>query len=81
VNWLRILWVGLVAGVVFAILDALINANPMGARALAFYKPIARGQFRMPPDALIYILLAGILEIYLLGLVSGLLYKPRKTVS
>lgn len=46
-NWLRILWVGLVVGVAFVLLDAVINANPIGAKSLAFYKPIARGQFLM----------------------------------
>lgn len=47
-NWLRILWVGLVVGVAFIILDAALHANPIGSNALAFYKPIARKQFLMP---------------------------------
>ena len=33
---------GLVAGVVFLVLDGLINANPIGQRLYAAYRPIAR---------------------------------------
>lgn len=46
-NWLRILWVGLIVGVAFVLLDFAFNANPLAAKALAFYEPIARGQFLM----------------------------------
>jgi Family of unknown function (DUF6789) len=34
--------VSIVSGILFAILDGLINANPVGARLLEAYKPIAR---------------------------------------
>lgn len=127
---------GLIAGVVFVMLDALINANPIGANALAFYKPVARGQFlmpvgivtdiisglvivfffallypslptssgilkglvfglmlsffrvvmnaaasfamfEMPAGSLLYVLLSGILEMTLLGFLTGLLYRPK----
>jgi hypothetical protein len=48
VRWLRILWVGVVVGVVFVILDVVLNANPLGAQALEFYAPIARDEVLMP---------------------------------
>jgi len=35
-------WVGLVAGIAFAGLDALINANPLAQRLYAAYRPIMR---------------------------------------
>jgi|GEM_PF-467382 len=47
-KWLRILWVGVVVGVVFIILDALINANPLGIKALEFYTSIMRDGILMP---------------------------------
>jgi hypothetical protein len=36
-----VILVGLASGVLFAVLDALINANPLAQRILAAYKPIA----------------------------------------
>lgn len=47
-RWLRILWAGIVVGVVFVILDAVLNANPLGAQALEFYAPIAREGVLIP---------------------------------
>ncbi|HYG57837.1 MAG TPA: hypothetical protein VD902_07205 [Symbiobacteriaceae bacterium] len=38
----RILLVGLGSGALFAMMDGLINANPMGVRAMAAYRPVAR---------------------------------------
>lgn len=63
-NALRILWVGLVAGLVFVILDALINANPVAQRLYAAYKPILRTSVNAPLgvafDLLFGIVMAGI---------------------
>jgi hypothetical protein len=39
---LRQLFVGLIAGVLFLILDGLLNANPLAQRLYAVYQPIAR---------------------------------------
>jgi hypothetical protein len=39
---LRYLLVSIGSGVLFGVLDALINANPLGARLNELYKPIAR---------------------------------------
>lgn len=38
----RLIAVGLGAGLLFAILDVLLNANPLAQRLYAVYKPIAR---------------------------------------
>lgn len=135
-KWLRILWVGVVVGVVFIILDALINANPLGVKALEFYTPIARDgillpvgivsdlvsgflivgffalfykslptssgivkgiifgliagylrvvmnvaasftMFKMPAGSALYTLCAGMVEMVILGLLAGLLYRSH----
>jgi len=39
---LRVLAVGAAVGVVFAILDGLLNTNPVAQRVYAVYRPIAR---------------------------------------
>ncbi len=44
----RIAWVGVGAGLVFAILDGVLNANPLAQRLFAFYKPVAREAVRAP---------------------------------
>ncbi len=38
----RYVVVSVLSGILFAILDGLINANPLGRRSLEVYKPIAR---------------------------------------
>jgi hypothetical protein len=40
--------VGIGAGVVFAILDGLLNANPVAQRVYAAYRPIARESVNAP---------------------------------
>lgn len=47
-NALRIIWVGLLAGVLFIILDALINANPLAQRFYEAYRPIMRASINAP---------------------------------
>jgi hypothetical protein len=38
----------LIVGIAFVLLDFIINANPIAAKALSFYLPISRKQFLMP---------------------------------
>jgi hypothetical protein len=45
---LRFLTVGVGVGVVFAILDGLLNANPVAQRLYAVYRPIARQSVNAP---------------------------------
>ena len=66
-NWLRILWVGLVVGVAFIILDAVLHANPLGARALEFYLPIAR-EGTLIPVGIASDLVSGFLIVLFFGL-------------
>jgi len=42
----RYLVVGAASGILFGILDGLINANPLAQRLYAVYKPIARASIR-----------------------------------
>jgi hypothetical protein len=42
---IRTILVGLGGGVLFGVLDALINANPLAQRLMAVFKPIARTSF------------------------------------
>jgi len=44
----RILAVGLAAGLMFAVMDGLINANPTAQRLYAFYRPIVRESVNAP---------------------------------
>ena len=46
VNAYRILAVGLAAGLMFAVMDGMINANQVAQRLYAFYRPIARESVR-----------------------------------
>ena len=39
--------VSIIGGILFGVLDALINANPYAARLFEFYKPIARTSVNM----------------------------------
>ncbi len=43
-----ILIVGLIGGLLFAVMDGLINANPLAVRLYAVFKPIARAKLNMP---------------------------------
>jgi hypothetical protein len=45
---LRVVLVGVGAGVVFAILDGLLNANPIAQHVYAAYRPIARESVNAP---------------------------------
>jgi hypothetical protein len=40
--------IGLAGGVLFGIMDALINANPLARRLMAAYQPITRTEFNAP---------------------------------
>lgn len=56
--------VGLISGILFAVMDTLINANPLAVRLYAVYKPIARTSVAIPAamaiDLAYGFLLAGI---------------------
>lgn len=55
--------VSLISGVLFGVMDGLINANPLAVRLYAVYKPLARSSLNLPAGILIDliwgILLAG----------------------
>ncbi len=44
----RVLAVGLASGLLFAVMDGLINANPVAQRLYAAYRPIARTSVNAP---------------------------------
>ena len=44
----RVLFVGLAVGLLFAVLDGLINANPIAQRLYSVYRPIARQSVNAP---------------------------------
>ncbi|HTT65516.1 MAG TPA: hypothetical protein VMG35_26895 [Bryobacteraceae bacterium] len=60
----RILLVGLAAGVAFAVLDGVINANPVAQRLYAVYLPIARESVNAPLG-LTFDLISGIVMAFL----------------
>jgi hypothetical protein len=45
--------VSIASGVLFGILDGLINANPLAQRLYDVYKPIARGSVNLPAGVVI----------------------------
>ncbi len=45
--------VSLVSGILFGVLDGVINANPLALRLYAVYKPIARTSFNLPAGLVI----------------------------
>lgn len=45
---LRVVAVGVAAGIAFAVLDGLLNANPFAQRFYAAYKPIVRSSVNAP---------------------------------
>ena len=44
----RVLIVGVAVGLAFAVLDAILNANPLAQRLYSAYKPIARQSVNAP---------------------------------
>lgn len=44
---------GLVSGILFGVMDGLLSGNPLAARLLAAYKPIARTAINIPAGVLI----------------------------
>ncbi len=66
---LRVLIVGAGAGVVFAVLDGLLNANPVAQRLYAVYKPIAR-QSVNAPLGLAFDLVSGVVMAALFALLA-----------
>jgi hypothetical protein len=65
----RILAVGLAAGLMFAVMDGLINANPMAQRLYAFYRPIVRESVNAP---------LGVLFDLVSGIVMAILFVALK---
>jgi hypothetical protein len=67
---IRYLVVSLINGIVFGIIDGLINANPFAQKIFQIYKPIAKASINVP---------AGIIIDLLYGLIMGwvflLLYR------
>ncbi len=60
----RVLLIGAAAGVAFAFLDGILNANPLAQRLYAAYRPIARSSINIPAGLAID-LVAGIVMAFL----------------
>ncbi|MBI4979514.1 MAG: hypothetical protein HZC28_18700 [Spirochaetes bacterium] len=50
---MRYIIVSVVSGIIFGVLDGLINANPLAQKLYAAYKPIARTAVNMPAGFII----------------------------
>jgi hypothetical protein len=50
---LRIIIVSLLSGILFGVMDSLINVNPLAVRLFAVYKPIARTSINAPAGIVI----------------------------
>jgi hypothetical protein len=66
----RVVMVGLAAGLLFAILDGAINANPAAQRLYAVYQPIARKSINAPLG-LAFDLVSGIIMAFLFVALSS----------
>jgi len=60
----RVLAVGLAAGLMFAVMDGLVNANPVAQRLYSVYRPIARESVNAPLG-LTFDLVSGIVMAFL----------------
>ena len=52
----RYIIVSIISGILFGVMDGLINANPLAVRLYAVYKPIARKSINLPTGVLIDLL-------------------------
>ena len=68
----RYIIVSLVGGVLFGLMDGLINANPWATRLLAVYKPIAKSSINAPAGIIIDLAYGFILAGVFLLLYAGL---------
>ena len=64
--------VSIVSGLVFGVLDAVINANPLARRLLEAYKPIAKTSINAPAGVIIDLCYGFILAGIFLVLYKGL---------
>jgi hypothetical protein len=69
---IRYLIVSLINGIVFGILDGLINANPFAQKMFQIYKPIAKTSINAPVGILIDLLYGFIMGFIFLILYSAL---------
>lgn len=80
----RFILAAMLTGILFGIMDGLINGNPFAIKLMACYKPIARTNINVPAGIMIDLLYGFIISgIYLLilpvlpannGILNGLLY-------
>ena len=77
-SWARVLAVGIAAGFILAVLDGLLNANPLAQRLYAAYKPITRDSVNAPLGA-VFDLLWGVVMAALFVLLAPAL--PGGAVS
>lgn len=78
----RYVLVSIISGILFGVMDGLINANPLAVRLNAVYQPIARKSINLPAGVLIDLLygfvMAGVFWVLYsslpgeLGIVKGL---------
>jgi hypothetical protein len=72
----RYVIVSVIGGVLFGVLDGLINGNPFAQKLFQVYKPISKTTINIPVSALLYILLTGLAEMVMLGILYGTTLKP-----
>ena len=72
----RFVIASVVTGVVFAVLDGLIHANPLAQRLYAVYKPLARTSVNAPAGIAIDLAYG-----FLMAAVFLLLSSPRRSKS
>ncbi len=68
--------ISMVSGILFGVMDGLINANPLAVRLYAVYKPIARTSINVPVGLLIDLMYGFVLAGIFLVLYQSLPGEP-----
>ncbi len=68
----RYIIVSIISGILFGVMDGLINANPLAVRLNAVYQPIARKSINLPAGVLIDLLYGFVMAGVFLVLYSSL---------
>ena len=87
---IRYFIVSIINGIVFGILDGLINANPYARKLFEIYKPIAKTSINAPAGIIIDILYGLVMGFIFLilysalpgntGLIKGISFAPSSSV-
>lgn len=68
--------IGIISGILFGMMDSLINANPLATRLFAIYQPISRKSINVPAGVLIDLVYGFVMAGVFLALYQSLPGEP-----